>query len=165
MCDSKIKYRTLYNILTTQGTEGKAITLIWNFPAIATFYRHLPSGLFSKKCWRFGVSANFLFAIAHFQVGLVFWGCFWFCFFLSLHIQLIVILSFWGEEGCASHIYEMLEREGGWWMVCEYGFQFGCPPQFACCSAGILGQLLFSVLIFGFWWPAELQTLLTFSAV
>lgn len=39
------------------------------------------------------------------------------------------------------------------------------PSQFACCSAGILRQLLFSVLIFGFWYSSELQRLPTFSAV
>lgn len=49
------------------------------------------------------MSANFLFAVAHFQV-----------IFFSLHSQLVVILSFGGEEGCVSHIYEMLEGDGGW---------------------------------------------------
>lgn len=35
-------------------------------------------------------------------------------YFFSLHSQLVVILSFGGEEGCVSRLYEMLEREGGW---------------------------------------------------
>lgn len=79
MCHSKIMYYTWGNISPTEWIKGKATTLIWTFPAIGTFYWDLQSGLFSEKCWYFGISANFLLAIAHFQVV-----------FISLHSQLVV---------------------------------------------------------------------------
>lgn len=66
-------------ILPTEWIKGKATTLIWTFLAIGTFYWDFQSGLFSEKCWYCGISANFLFAIAHFQVV-----------FISLHSQLVV---------------------------------------------------------------------------
>lgn len=117
MCDSKIKYCTWCNILTTQWTKGIATTLICNFPASATFYRHLPSDLFSKKRWCFGMSANFLFAIAHFQVGLVFWGLFFVLFFPSSSYPACCCFIFWGRgRVCQSRAWNVGKRVGRWFV-------------------------------------------------
>lgn len=98
-CDSMITYCTQCNILPTQWTKSKATTLIQNFPAIATFYRDLQSGLFSLKRQCFGMSANFLFAVAHFQVIL----------FLFIASLLLFYLLGRGRV-CQSHIWNVGKR-------------------------------------------------------